>query len=235
MSVQDVHRDRSGSTIATELRAARLLLRLALLRRRIEERFLLVEATNDGDDHRPATQTLPLHVSSCTPVDDHKDDDYQRRFVNDIEFPSWNSEPVVLWQRESEAWAIQLACPHAGISLAESDIEDLTVQYPSTSGPCIVCPAHMYVFEVGTGRCLTDDVTAAARTYATVRSTHGSTHCLWLARTPRAAGSSDGVAHPGMPHMHKASNKVKPSRADGNAIQLHLVNKRLRRRFGDPD
>jgi len=207
-------------------RLERLRLRLALLRERIEREYLHVT-------------TLPEECSSAG------DTEYAPRLlVNDEEYPDWNGEGVVLWHRRNgeDAWAVQVRCPHAHISLAESDIEDFGASFPSTLGPCIACPAHMYVFDLGTGRCLTDRHTPRARTYAVRRT---GPHCaagvsprcfgLWLARKPYggdAVGCSDADADGGV--------DVGPNDADadvsvGNQIQLALVAKGLRRRFGDPD
>ena len=95
---------------------------------------------------------------------------------------------MVAWIRKdlSAGWATQLACPHAAISLAESDIEDLRIDYPSTAGPCIACPAHMYmyVFDLGSGACLTDEITPSARVYDVLISQHSGTAGVWVARVP---------------------------------------------------
>ena len=66
-----------------------------------------------------------------------------------------------------EVFAVQEACPHAGISLFSSDIEDFRDEdlgRTGLDGPCIACPAHSYVFDAGTGRCLTNPGTPDART-----------------------------------------------------------------------
>ena len=92
---------------------------------------------------------------------------------------------------------MQSACPYAAISfpLQMSDIEDFGKDFPTTTkGPCIACPAHMYVFDLGSGRCLTDRLTPDARLY-TVRRTgphqrdgvDDSFYSLWTCREPNEA------------------------------------------------
>ena len=87
--------------------------------------------------------------------------------------PEWQAENVCVWYRrlpgaETEVFAMQEACPHAGISLVESDIEDFRSTDLGTSlqGPCIACPAHAFVFDAGSGRCLTNPSTPNARTHS---------------------------------------------------------------------
>lgn len=127
----------------------------------------------------------------------------------------------MVWHRGGVAWAVQEACPHAAISLHDADIEDFSLEFPMTAGPCVACPAHMYVFDVGSGHCLTNGLTPAARTYPVHTSRaggdgQGALH-VWLGRTPRPPPSTS----------------VKASRAVGNEIQLRLVDMGLKRRFGD--
>ena len=85
----------------------------------------------------------------------------------------------------------------------------------------------MYVIDLGNGRCLTDDHTPRARTYPVRRSgPHGAhdapgaarDYCLWLGRAPRAPDADDDAP---------------PDLSVGNELQLQLVAKGLRRRFGD--
>lgn len=85
----------------------------------------------------------------------------------------WPAENVCVWYRrcpgaETEVFAMQEACPHAGISLMESDIEDFRSTDLGTSlkGPCIACPAHSFVFDAGSGRCLTNPSTPDARMHS---------------------------------------------------------------------
>ena len=87
--------------------------------------------------------------------------------------PEWPAENVCVWYRrlpgaETEVFAMQEACPHAGISLMASDIEDFrsTDLGNSLQGPCISCPAHAFVFDAGSGRCLTNPSTPDARTHS---------------------------------------------------------------------
>lgn len=150
------------------------------------------------------------------------DDTWSRLVVSHTTQPEWVGENVVVWCRNSDdaMWAVQDACPHAAISLAESDIEDFGDAFSITDGPCIACPAHMYVFDVGSGACLTDPVTSAARTYSVFRYDGR----LWLSREPRPAQTS--------PWMKPGGCDVQ---AMGNELQLRLVQKGLRRRFGYED
>ena len=80
---------------------------------------------------------------------------------------AWEGERVVVWRRGlTSFWAVQEACPHASISLAMSDIEDLSDAFAgSTRGPCISCPAHAYIFDLGSGACLTHPRTKDVRRY----------------------------------------------------------------------
>ena len=85
----------------------------------------------------------------------------------------WPAENVCVWFRRcpgaaTEVFAMQEACPHARISLMESDIEDFRSTDLGTSlhGPCIACPAHAYVFDAGSGRCLTNPSTPDARMHS---------------------------------------------------------------------
>jgi len=85
----------------------------------------------------------------------------------------WPAENVCVWYRRCpgaamEVFAMQEACPHAGISLMESDIEDFRSTDLGTGlqGPCIACPAHSFVFDAGSGRCLTNPSTPDARMHS---------------------------------------------------------------------
>ena len=214
-----------------------LRLRLALLRQRIERDYLCVARFPVSD--APSTSQ-----------------EFERAImVSDVEFEGWDGENVLVWHRQdgADAWAVQAKCPHAMISLEMSDIEDFTASFPSTRGPCIACPAHvrcrlffallhtrphhhvpprlraqMYVFDLGSGRCLTDDYTPRARTYPVRRSgphaaPDGSSapyYCLWLGREPRETVDD-----------HEDDSLV-PDLSVGNELQLQLVAKGLRRKFG---
>lgn len=170
--------------------------RLDVCRSRIAETFVLVG-------------TLAASSDAAAP--------FERLLVNDESCPAWAGEPLVVWRRGSQAWAVHEACPHAGISLAEADIEDFGSRYP-TSGPCIACPAHMYVFDAGSGACLTDVNTRAARTYATYTRQAAGGLEVWVSRQPRPVDSG-------------AYERV--GLEAGNAIQLELVSIGLKRRFGE--
>ena len=205
-----------------------LRLRLALLRQRIDANYALV-ATLPASDERASS-----------------DDEFSRILVHDGAFPSWRGEGVVVWHRRCglDAYAVQAKCPHGAISLEASDIEDLSLDFPSTRGPCIACPAHMFVFDLGNGRCLTDTVTPRARTYPVRRSgphtgEEGgeSFYGLWLGRTPceHADGGGREDAGEAPSSCDCADAPGPPDLTDGNAIQLRLVAKGLRRRFGEEE
>ena len=105
--------------MSLEAHIAELHERRSLLRRRIASRFMHVRAVAASEA------------------------EFQRIDVNRGSFPQWDGEAVIIWYRQQNGvvmgWAVQEACPHAGISLAISDIED----FPPSCGPCIACPAHM--------------------------------------------------------------------------------------------
>ena len=145
--------------------------------------------------------------------------------VSQETLPSWVGEAVIVWHRGAdELYATQEACPHASISLLEADIEDYrpcaagTLVVEGLDGPSIACPAHMFVFDVGSGRCLTNKTCASARIYAVAAR-----------RTPTGGADLFVVPTPKPP----AAGKSAVARDDANAIQLALVDKGLRRRFGD--
>mmetsp|Transcript_12422 Transcript_12422/g.29399 ORF Transcript_12422/g.29399 Transcript_12422/m.29399 type:complete len:199 (-) Transcript_12422:49-645(-) len=141
--------------------------------------------------------------------------------------PEWPAENVVVWYRrlgaETEVFAMQEACPHAGISMVDSDIEDFRSTDLGTSlqGPCIACPAHAFVFDAGSGRCLTNPGTPDARTYP-----------AWAVATPRHI---EVFVRP-TPHPRSSSSsstQATISREVANFIQLAMVDRALRRRYGD--
>ena len=200
----------------------RLRVRLALLRERIERQFFCVA-------HIP----VPSTPSTSEAFE-------QNILVSEDLCPGWEGENVLVWYRRdgADAWAVQAKCPHAMVTLEMSDIEDFTASFPSTQGPCIACPAHMYVIDLGSGYCLTDDETPRSRIYPVHRSgPHAAPHssaastsgddtppvsdvyCLWLGREPLEP-----------PH---SADDTKPDIDVGNQLQLELVAKGLRRRFGD--
>ena len=112
------------------------------------------------------------------------------------------------------------------LGMKESDIEDLGQSCPGKlQGPCIACPAHTYVFDARTGHCLTDDYTPSARIYSVKRTTSGASTVLWVAREPNQPVSDQG----GGRHEQGIGTD------EGNAIQLLMVEKALKRRFGDDE
>ena len=154
---------------------------------------------------------------------------WTRLLINSQDVPAWTGESIIIWHRAGECWAVQEACPHAGISLAQSDIEDFRLDVngeaaPGLGGPCIACPAHMYVFDIGTGACLSNSRTHHARTYA-VRldrvADGGATISVCPEATPaKAQPPQASEAAPGVP------------RTVANKIQLELVQIGLERKFG---
>ena len=185
--------------------------RLALLRARIDADF------------------VPLILPPEEVYTDEPDAAWRATRVSRSTLTGWEGENVIVWHRSNgqalEAYAMQEACPHASISLADSDIEDLGSAYPGQlHGPCIACPAHTYVFDAGTGRCLTDDHTPAARIYE-VRTTSSSSGqaVLWIAREPNTMPADAG------------RKQQDVGAEQGNAIQLTMVERALRRRFGDSE
>ena len=59
---------------------------------------------------------------------------------------------------ETKLYVLKDACPHQGVSLATSDIEDIN------GSPCITCPGHYYHFDLRTGKC-TDNPQYVQRRY----------------------------------------------------------------------
>jgi hypothetical protein len=103
----------------------------------------------------------------------------------------------------------------------------------------------MYIFDLGSGLCLTDRRTKRARTYAVIRSgphadaAGGSVYCLWLGRTPRPM--PDGARRDELSDADDADDENGTAAAGhdvpfdvsvANEIQLALVAKGLERRFG---
>ena len=163
-----------------------LALRLALLRERIERDYVHV-------------RTLPAAASSSS------DGAFHSFAVNGATCERWHGERVLVWHRGTDHfWALQEACPHAAISLEASDIEDLTTEYPGTSGPCISCPAHAYIFDLGSGVCLTNPRTADGRRYrvGALRSDAGDAD-VWLVRERRARAHAE--CPPLTPHALRTS------------------------------
>ena len=180
--------------------------RLALLRERIDRLYAHVILPEGEEDSSAWSTTL----------------------INRSTVADWEGESVGIWHRHhgEEAYAMQEGCPHASISLKESDIEDLGQSYPGKlQGPCIACPAHTYVFDATTGHCLTDDYTPSARIYSVKRTTSGASTVLWVAREPNQPVSDQG----GGRHEQGIGTD------EGNAIQLLMVEKALKRRFGDDE
>ena len=218
--------DAAGSSAAPSMAAdnssddvSRLLLRLALIRERIDASYMHV---------------VDLPVVSSSSEDDESAEFAPSILVTQKTHPDWRGEGVLIWHRLNgrDAWAVQSACPHAAISLQMSDIEDFGKDFPTTTkGPCIACPAHMYVFDLGSGRCLTDRLTPDARLYTVRRtgphqrdSNDDSFYSLWLCREPNEA-----LPDTAAPLSQAEQEELKA----GQQIQMKLVAKGLRRKFGD--
>ncbi len=171
--------------------------------------------------------------------------------VNGGTCAGWDGERVVVWRRGLRRfWAVQEACPHAAISLAASDIEDLSDAFADgTRGPCISCPAHAYVFDLGTGACLTHPRTKDARRYRVglwrrrrlrQRAGDGDGDDGDEAGAAAAAGEGGGsdeevlvwLSKAPMPPEARDGRQV--DRATGNAIQMEMVRRALEAKFGPP-
>ena len=199
----------SRSHLGADDYVGRLYLRLALLRARI-----------DRLGYR--------HVRTLTASEDATTE-FRCITVNALTCAAWDAEPVLIFHRGGRYWALQEGCPHANISLKASDIEDFRPQFPTTRGPCLACPAHSYVFDVGSGDCLTNRQTPPARTYDVRVSsaaaglpgtTAGTAVHVWVCQAPKPSSAA---------RTEQAGLEV------GNAIQLKLVEAALRRKFGDGD
>lgn len=184
----------------------RLYVRLALLRERIDRlgyRYVRTLAASD--------------VATA---------DFRCITVNAATCDAWRDvEPILIFYRMGTYWALQEGCPHANISLRMADIEDFRPDFPTTHGPCLSCPAHSYVFDVGSGDCLTNRHTPPARTYdvqvsPAETSAEGAAFHVWVCQVPK------------QPALH-AEPSGPLSLEVGNAIQLKLVEAALRRKFGD--
>ena len=152
-----------------------------------------------------------------------EDDAFGRFLVTSEAVQGWVGEPVLVFFRRSgdgsvSFWALQESCPHAGISLAEADIEDFG-STDGLGGPCLACPAHMYVFDAQSGECITKPKARTARTYPVTHETaaNGSLH-VYLGTEPCLT-----------------STGASPDNQRANHIQLALVEAGLKRRFGNAE
>ena len=165
-------------TLGDKEHELRLRLRLALLRGRIETSYVHVhtlpvinEATAEAasDATSDATSVAPVGAAAGEAAGEAAGVGalFQSFAVHRSTCAAWEGERVVVWRRGlTSFWAVQEACPHAAISLAMSDIEDLSDAFAgSTRGPCISCPAHAYIFDLGSGACLTHPRTKDVRRY----------------------------------------------------------------------
>ncbi|KAL1503301.1 hypothetical protein AB1Y20_011353 [Prymnesium parvum] len=145
---------------------------------------------------------------------------FMRFRVSHETVPEWRGEDVlVFYRREADSlsfWALQEACPHAGVSLIESDIEDFG--RAEGLGPCLACPAHMYVFDAQSGQCITQPRARDARTYPVSheRGDDGMVR-VYLGREP---------------HAKAATTRATVDQKRANEIQLSLVEIGLNRRYG---
>lgn len=163
-------------------RELRLQLRLALLRGRIETSYVHVhtvtviheamaeavsDATSDATSVAPVGAAVGAAAGAAAGEAAGVGAPFESFAVHRSTCAAWEGERVVVWRRGlTSFWAVQEACPHAAISLAMSDIEDLSDAFEgSTHGPCISCPAHAYIFDLGSGACLTHPRTKDARRY----------------------------------------------------------------------
>ncbi len=202
-----------------------------------------------------------VHVGDVPPTDE-----WTSFLVNSAMCDAWTGEPLVVWHRRDEFYACQEACPHASISLTGADIEDFrpcsgqcggsaaaaerlefdgqaidASDLAGLSAPCVACPAHMYVFELQHGVCLTNASTRPARTYEVFTRPSARTAGLLsvhVATAPRARPEGEAehlqkaVAAGSARDGHRVKSVSPVSAAAGNAIQLALVSKGLERRYG---
>ena len=145
---------------------------------------------------------------------------FGRFLVSQETASDWTGETVLVFHRRTgestSFWAVQEACPHAGISLAESDIEDFG-RDGGLKGPCLACPAHMYVYDVANGECLSRPKTRPARTYPVIHEeTVSGTILVYL----------------GSEALPEAAHEAGVDEALANKLQLSLVEAGLKRRFG---
>ena len=165
-------------TLGDKEHELRLRLRLALLRGRIETSYVHVhtlpvineataEAASDVTSVAPVGAAAGAAVGAAAGEAAGVGAPFQSFAVHRSTCAAWEGERVVVWRRGlTSFWAVQEACPHASISLATSDIEDLSDAFAgSTRGPCISCPAHAYIFDLGSGACLTHPRTKDVRRY----------------------------------------------------------------------
>ena len=161
-------------TLGDKEHELRLRLRLALLRGRIETSYVHVhtlpvinEATAEAASDATSDATSVAPVGAAAGEAAGVGAPFQSFAVHRSTCAAWEGERVVVWRRGlTSFWAVQEACPHASISLATSDIEDLSDAFAgSTRGPCISCPAHAYIFDLGSGACLTHPRTKDVRRY----------------------------------------------------------------------
>ena len=81
-------------------------------------------------------------------------------------------------------------------------------------GPCIACPAHAFVFDAGSGRCLTNPGTPDARTH-TVGGTCGLALCLSCRASARLPGlCSASVRRVSLPHV-PSDRALRPMQVPG--------------------
>ena len=165
-------------TLGDKEHELRLRLRLALLRGRIETSYVHVhtlpvineataEAASDATSVAPVGAAAGEAAGAAAGEAAGVGAPFQSFAVHRSTCAAWEGERVVVWRRGlTSFWAVQEACPHASISLATSDIEDLSDAFAgSTRGPCISCPAHAYIFDLGSGACLTHPRTKDVRRY----------------------------------------------------------------------
>lgn len=187
------------------------------------------EPTTAQSTRTQPTQAEPTSVLVATLQSSRVSDAFACLDVSSDTIPQWPAEPIVVWYRRMpgdddncEVFAMQEACPHASISLVESDIEDFRAENEGKlKGPCISCPAHSYIFDAGTGKCITNQATPDARTYP-----------AWAEPTP--SGEVRIFVRPER-HPPNAPGPSPLTQQEANSIQLEMVDRALRRRFGDDD
>uniref|UniRef100_A0A7S4B9J5 Rieske domain-containing protein n=1 Tax=Chrysotila carterae TaxID=13221 RepID=A0A7S4B9J5_CHRCT len=234
------------------------LSRLAWLRKSLEQLQLDMSASfrhYSGSEDSPDDDQGFVFVKELPAETLDGSTSFSSFLVNSETTPNWPGEPLVVWYRQGSLWAMQEACPHARISLHTADIEDFRPHacmqsrqstwangavpresdLQALAGPCIVCPAHMYVFDCGNGACLTNELTQSARVYAVktkrLEELGAERVQVLISRDPRQQDESQSrVAGAG--EYCQTGKALKVSKDGGNKIQLALVKLGLERKFG---
>eukprot|EP00941_MAST-03F_sp_MAST-3F-sp1_P002391 g2391.t1 len=143
--------------------------------------------------------------------------------INDKTVKEWGEfdlPPIALFRfkKNGKIYAIQDECPHVAVghlSKGEADeIEDF--DFEKNRNKCkaaVSCPIHAFVFDLDTGACVTVDPCEDAKVFEVdVRNDE-----IWVKTEPK--------------HFEE-SKREWIGTAEGNRMQLHLVEKALNRVYG---